>query len=102
MALLTRENAPLIQSLLTEVSLDKPGVGRVVRVLTGKYSKQVGTVEKHIVSRFERPFRYGNEMSHCMTQARARYGYAILVRPENGAAFWTKADNVMVCCDSQS
>ncbi len=99
MSVLTQENAPVIQSLLNSVAMDKPRIGCTVKILTGKHAGKIGIVEKHIVSRFERAFRYGNEMSHYMAQARGRYGYAILVQPEDAPTFWTKADNVMVCCN---
>ncbi len=98
MTIITRENAPLIQSLLSSVARDKPKVGSTVRVRLGKHVGKVGTVDKHIRSRFENPYRYGSEMSHHMTDARGRHGYAILIKPEDGAPFWTKADNVIVCC----
>lgn len=98
MTLITSENAPILQRLFNEVAKDKPCIGRVVRVTRGKHAKKVGIVEKHIRSRFENPYRYGSEMSHHMIDARGRYGFAILVHPEDGTPFWTAADNVMVCC----
>lgn len=101
MTALTRENAPAIQSLLQMVNKDKPDVDCMVRVLRGKHAGKVGTVRKHVRSRFENPYRYANEMMAHMIDARGRYGFAILVATDAGATFWTKADYVMVCCTKE-
>lgn len=101
MTVITRENAPIIQSLLTMVNLDKPEVGCTIKVLTGKHKGKLGIVQKHIRSRFENPYRYGNEMSHHMTDARGREGYCILIKQGDGGTFWTKANNVIVCCTKE-
>jgi hypothetical protein len=93
---ITFENREVWQGLFNEVAKDKPAVGRMVRVNRGKHTGRIGTVRKHIRSRFVDPFRYGDSAQHHMTQARGRYGYAILVANEDGE-FWTNADNVMVC-----
>lgn len=100
MPLITQENAPILQSLFTSVSKDRPEVGCTVRVLRSrKHQGKIGTVRKHARSRFVNPYRYGNDLSHCMIDARGRYGFVILIAPQDGGAeFWLDADNVMVCC----
>lgn len=96
MTVITRENAPVLQSLFNSVAVDKPRVGCTVRVTSGKHKGKIGVVEKHILSQYEHAFRYGSDMSHMMTQARGRYGYAIKIK-SGDSSFWVKADNVMVC-----
>lgn len=98
MTCITRENALILQSLFRSVNKDKPDVGCTVKVLNGKHIGKIGVVQKHMRSRFENPYRYGNEMSHHMTDVRGRNGYTILIKQENNVTFWIKADNVMVCC----
>lgn len=97
MAIFTRENASTWQSLFNEVNKEKPAQGRTVRVTRGKHAGKVGVVKRHQPSQYGNAFRYGNEASHAMTQARGRHGFAILIQPEAGPTFWTNADNVMVC-----
>lgn len=98
---LTAENAPVFQDLFNTVARDKPIIGTTVRVLRGKHSGKIGEVKRHIVSRYKQPFRYGNEASHAMCQARGRYGYVVLVQPEHGPEFWIDADDkIMVCSNA--
>lgn len=96
---ITFENREVWQGLFNEVAKEKPAVGRLVRVLRGKHSGEIGKVSKHIRSRYINPYCYGNEASHHMTDARGRYGFAILVQNEN-KSFWTDANNVMVCYEN--
>lgn len=97
MPAITFENAPVVQSLLSQVALEKPAVGRLVRITYGKHRGKIGVVQHHMVSRFKRPFRYGNEMQHLMTETRGRNGYVVRVRTESGEEFWCDADYTMVC-----
>jgi hypothetical protein len=100
MPAITFENAPVLQSLFNSVALEKPRVGRIVRVMRGKHAGKVGVVQRHQLSRFVDPFRYGNELQHHMTQARGRYGYCVrIVETETGEAFYCNADLVMVCVE---
>lgn len=96
--MITAENAPVLQRLFNEVNKDKPAVGCTVRVFTGKHTGKIGVVKKHILSRFENPYRYGSPMSHHMLAARGRSGYAVLITSYDGETFWVPAKNVTVCC----
>jgi hypothetical protein len=80
--------------LLSDVSKEKPAVGRIVRIMRGKHKGAIGPVERHIRSKFVNPYRYGSSAQHAMIDARGRYGFAVLV-----SGFWTDADNVMVCVE---
>lgn len=97
MALITTENAPVLQSLFNDVALDKPQIGDAARVMTGKHTGAIGIVRHHMVSRFKRPFRYGSELSHMMTQARGRHGYIVRLETEDGESFWADASQIMLC-----
>lgn len=77
--MITAENAPVIQSLLQSLNMEKPNEGQTVKVLTGKHTGKTGLVKRHMRSRFENPYRYGSEMQHHMTDARGRYGFVVLV-----------------------
>lgn len=96
---LTAESAPIFQDLFNTVAKKKPAIGATVRVRLGKHTGKIGTVRKHIVSRYKHPFRYGNEASHAMCQARGRYGYVVLVQPlDGGPEFWVDADDKIMLC----
>lgn len=94
---ITAENAPIIQSLFNDVSKDKPTIGATVRVRTGKHAGKIGTVQRHMVSRYKNPFRYGSEMSRAMTQVRGRSGFVVLVKTET-ETFWVDADDKIMLC----
>lgn len=100
MATFTSENRDLWQGLFDEASRERPGVGRTVRVCRGKHTGKVGVVRRHMVSRYGNPFRYGNEASRAMLQARGRHGFCILIQPEVGSEFFVGADLVMVCVEN--
>lgn len=97
MTCITRENAPALQSLFRSANMEKPNEGCIVKVLSGKHVGKIGIVKKHMHSRYENPYRYGNEMSHHMLDARGRSGYEVLIQNDN-ESFWVKANNTMVCC----
>jgi predicted methyltransferase len=97
-AIFTAENAPVWQAIFDDVSKDKPAVGRLVRITRGVNTGRIGRVRRHMVSRFKNPFRYGNEASHAMTQARGRSGFVVLVECE-GLTFWADAALTMVCLE---
>lgn len=59
MPYLTAENAPVFQELFNSVAKDKPAIGATVRVRLGKHTGKIGTVQRHMVSRFKHPFRHG-------------------------------------------
>ncbi len=99
--MITAENAPVIQSLLQSVNKEKPEQGQTIKVLTGKHTGKIGIVKKHMQSRFVNAYRYGDGMTHHMTDARGRYGYTILVECENNTTFWVDARNVMNCCTKE-
>jgi hypothetical protein len=84
----------VLAPLLSEVSKEKPAVGRIVRIMRGKYAGTIGQVERHIRSRYVNPYRYGSSAQHAMTDACGRYGFAVLVEGR-----WTDANNVMVCVE---
>jgi hypothetical protein len=96
---LTAENAPVFQELFNSVARDKPSIGATIRVIYGKHSGKIGTVTRHMLSRYKHPFRYGNAASHAMTQARGRGGYVVLVKTEM-ETFWVDADKVMLCVEN--
>lgn len=98
--MITAENAPVLQSLFNAVNRDKPDVGCTVRVLRGKHTGKIGIVKKHMLSRYENPYRYGSAMQHHMIDARGRSGYTILIQQDD-ETFWVPAKNVMVCCTKE-
>lgn len=99
MSVITFENAKTVQSLLNSVARDKPAVGCLVRVTRGKHTGKIGRVKRHMLSRFKDPFRYGNEMSRAMTQARGRSGFCVLIETPDEDTFWADADLTMVCLE---
>jgi len=98
MAMITFENRQVWQDLFNEVAKEKPCIGRTVRITRGKHSAKIGKVIRHASDRYTNVFRYGNEASHAMTQARGRDGFIILVESQ-GETFWTKANYAMVCVE---
>ena len=101
MSIITAENAPIIQSLLQSVNMEKPNEGQIVKIMFGKRIGKIGVVKKHMRSRFVNPYRYGSEMQHYMTDARGRWGFVVLVECEGEKAFWVDADKVMNCCTKE-
>lgn len=95
---ITFENREVWQGLFNSVAVDKPRVGRLVRITRGKHTGKIGVVEKHTQSKYIDAFRYGNSAQHAMTQARGRYGFIILVRNDN-ESFWCNADYAMICLE---
>lgn len=95
---ITFENREVWQGLFNSVALEKPAVGRTVRIMRGKHHGKIGVVKKHQQSRFKDAFRYGNAASHAMTQVHGRYGFCILVQCD-GESFWTDAEYAMVCVE---
>src|SRR5258708_4561226 len=96
MTLITAENAPVLQSLFTDVARDKPQIGDGARVTFGKHTGKVGTITRHALSRFKHPFRYGNDLTHIMTEARGRHYYIIRLKTD-ADEFWVDADKIMLC-----
>lgn len=87
------------QYIANEVSKQRPDPGKRVRVSGGrKYKGITGTVVRNIQDKYVNAFRYGNEASFHMREMERRYGFVVLVQPDDASIkpFWTKADNVEV------
>lgn len=78
-------------------SAQRPSPGKRVRIVGGrKHVGRTGVVERHQVSKFDDPFRYGSPQQHQMASIRGRRGYVVLVRDEAGETFWVRADYTRV------
>lgn len=84
--------------MFNEVSKEKPAIGRMVRIICGKHHGKIGVVKRHTISKFVKSFRYGNEATRAMIQARGRYGFCVLIQNDT-ESFWTNADYCMVCVE---
>ena len=83
--------------IAAEASPQRPSPGRRVRVTGGrKHIGRDGVVLRHMPSRYLNAFRYGGEASHHMREIVGRYGYVVLVQPDEGPPFWVRADYVNV------
>lgn len=100
MALITAENAPVLQGLFNEVGKARPNPGTLVRVMYGKHTGKVGVVRKHFQSRYSTAYRYASGMSAHMLDARGRSGWCISVDAD-GDRFHVDADKVMVCYEKE-
>lgn len=88
---------------LREISLDpdiraqRPDKGKHVQVITGKRSGIQGVVVWHGVGKFDqKKWRYGSPMADHFTNIQGRYGFSVRIRSDDGALFYTSADNVTV------
>jgi len=91
------DTAPAWRDLAAQCDLERPSVGRLVQVRAGKRRGVVGRVTRHMVSRYGNPYRYATEAQAHMQDMLGRYGWTCRVQPATGPAFWTDADNVVVC-----
>ena len=82
------------------VTADRPNVGRTARVDEGKHKGKVGRITWHGRDKFTQAYRYGDSMSHHMTDMRGRWGFRVrLVDLETAEAFFVSAEYLMVCID---
>lgn len=85
------------QDIANQLSAQRPYEGRRVRVTDGrKHVGKQGTVTRHMVSRYDDPFRYASEAQAHMREMAGRFGYVVRVRQDDGAEFWVRADYVEV------
>jgi len=96
MSVITAENARAWRGLAQSVEIDRPSVGKRVRVTRGKRAGREGIVERHQLSRYGNACRYGDSASHMMRDMMGRSGWCVLVRDDAGATFWASADAVEV------
>ena len=95
MPTITAENRDAWQALVTSEAAQRPIKGTTVRITTGKFEGQTGTVTWHGVDAYY-SWRYFDSAMKVLAQARGREGYRIRVQPETGDAFFTKAEYALV------
>lgn len=95
-ATINSENRGAWQSLANTVSASRPSVGRSVTVTRGKHKGATGTVTWHGRDRYSDAFRYGSDSSHALREMAGQYGYRVRVQPQEGEAFYCRADYVEV------
>jgi len=82
------------KDIAAKLSKQRPYAGRKVKIVAGrKHMGKTGTVVRHMVSRFENPYRYGSEAQHHMIDMAGREWYVCQVRDDSdGSLFWVKAE----------
>lgn len=97
MAVFTADNRKFWQDLADTLSMDRPSVGKTVRVTGGrKHLSKVGVVVYHGVDKFSDAFRYADEAQTAYREMAGRYGYIVKIKQDDGSTFWIKADSVAV------
>lgn len=99
MALITAENAPILQEIFNEVSKERPSVGRTVRIMRGRYAGKIGIVRRHALSSFGNAYRHAEGLQAHMMDARGRRGWYVQVETTDEERFNVSADLTMVCCE---
>jgi hypothetical protein len=85
------------QAIANDLSNQRPSVGKRVKVTGGrKHTGKTGTVSRHQPSRFVNATRYASDAQAHMREMAGRFGYVVMVSPDDGAAFWIDADKVEV------
>ena len=96
MPLFTRENASAWQGLFRELDQDRPSVGRTVKVVRGRKNRGVvGVVVWHGRDQYYDD-RYDSSAQRAFNEAQGKFGYRVRISPENGPAFFVKAEYVDV------
>lgn len=96
MAVINADNKDFWQDIANKLSINRPYVGRRVKVTGGrKHLGRMGTVIRHEYDRYSSAFRYGGDANMHMREMAGRYGFIVLIKPDDGADnFWVKADQV--------
>lgn len=94
MSVINSETRAAWHILANEASAQRPSEGKRVRIVGGrKHQGREGVVRVHMESKYENAFRYASDAQAHLREMTGRYGFVVLVQPDDGsAAFWVKAD----------